>query len=70
MARFSKTAHRKERGMNRYQPRIPTASALGVCQMGLLGLTVFVLASLWYVRCKLRKMEDDIDTLFRKEYES
>ena len=38
--------------------------------MGLLGLTVFVLASLWYVHCKLRKMEDDIDTLFRKEYES
>ena len=38
--------------------------------MGLLGLTLFVLASLWYVHCKLSKMEDDIDTLFRKEYES
>lgn len=38
--------------------------------MGLLGLAAFVLASLWYVHCKLRKIEDDIDTLFRKEYES
>ena len=38
--------------------------------MGLLGLTAFVLASLWYVHCKLSKMEDDIDTLFRKENES
>lgn len=38
--------------------------------LGFIGLTVFVLASLWYVHCKLSKMEDDIDTLFRKEYES
>lgn len=38
--------------------------------MGLIGLTIFVLASLWYVRCKLDRIEDDIDTLFRKEYES
>ena len=38
--------------------------------MGLIGLAAFVLASLWYVHCKLGKMEGDIDTLFRKEHES
>lgn len=32
MARFRKTTNRKERGMNRLEPRIPIASALGVCQ--------------------------------------
>ena len=32
MARFKKTTIRKEGGMNRLQPRIPQASAVGVCQ--------------------------------------
>ena len=38
--------------------------------MGLLGLTALVLASLWYVHCRLSKTDDGIDTLFRKEHES
>ena len=32
LARISKPTVRKECGMHRYQPRIPTALAFGVCQ--------------------------------------
>ena len=38
--------------------------------MGIIGLTIFVLAAFCYVHCKLDKIEDDIDNLYRKGYEA